>query len=156
LIDNYSWIGKWYIRAVEKESRKIVYEEHIKNQIMNGALDELFKPLYNDSADLEIKYLAVGTSSASVLNTQTTLEAEVFRTAYTTRTTSSDQELTTKYVIFDSEAQVQIEEIGVFGGASATTVSDTGTMISRILWSYDKTPTNIELQFQRTDKIQRA
>jgi hypothetical protein len=154
--NKYSWIGKYYVKAIEKSSGKILYEEEINNTIMNGALDEIYKSLYGDTPDVEIKYLALGTSSVSVATTQTQLVSEVFRTNYASRTTSSNQEVVTNYVVLDSEATVQIEEIGIFAGAAATTVTNSGTLVSRILWSYDKTSSNIELQFQRTDKIQRA
>jgi len=153
--NNYSWLGKWYIKARDTKIDKTIYEKEIKNTIMDIALEELTKTLYGESSDLEIKYLAVGTSSASIQTTQTMLGAEVFRAAHATRVTSSTEVITT-YVIFDTEAMVQIEELAIFGGSSATTTTDSGTMISRILWSYDKTLGNIELQFQRTDKIQRA
>ena len=151
----YSWLGEWTIKIFDSSTKELLHEDYIKNTIMNVGLDELCRPLYGGTPDLEIKYLAVGTSSATVAVTQTALGAEVFRTPYVSRTTTS-QEVNTVYTVLDSEAQVQIEEIGVFAGTAASGTSDTGIMLSRILWSYDKTPTNIEVQFQRKDTIQRG
>ena len=156
-MDNiFTWSGKWNIRAVDTDTQEVLHEETIHNMIMNVALDELYKPLYGVTADLELKYLAIGTSATAVAPTQTALDTEVFRTTYQSLTTSSNQEVISNFIVIDSEAQVLIEEIGIFGGTSASGTTDSGTMISRILFTYDKTPTNIELQFQRTDKVQRG
>ena len=150
------WLGKFFIKVFDTEKQEIKEEIEIKNTIMAGALDQLFKPLYGVSADIEVKYIALGTSTATVLTTQTQLGNEVFRVAYASRTTASDWKNTTNFVVLDTEAQVVIGEIGVFGGSTASATTNSGTMISRILWTYDKTASNIELQIQRTDQLQRA
>jgi hypothetical protein len=156
MIDNYGWLGKWYIKAINVQTKEIIKEEEIKNTIMEKALNELAKPLYGENANIYPSYLALGTSSVSVQTTQTQLQSEIFRTAYATRVTSSNNETITNYIVLDSEANEIINEIGIFGGSSASLTTNSGTMISRILWNYDKTSSNIELQFTRTDKIQRA
>lgn len=156
MIDINKWAGSFIIKAINTNTKEIIHEQKIKNTIMNVALDQLFKPLYGATADIEVKYIALGTSTATVLTTQTQLGNEIFRVSYASRTTSSDHKNVTNYVVLDTEAQVVIQEIGVFGGSTASATTNSGTMISRILWNYDKTATNIELQIQRTDQIQRA
>jgi len=156
VIQSNRWHGDFDITAINTDTKKVIHKQKIKNTIMNKALDQLFKSLYGASADIEVKYIAIGTSTATVLTTQTQLGNEVFRVSYASRTTSSDWKNITNYVVLDTEAQVVIQEIGVFGGTTASTTSNSGIMISRILWNYDKTATNIELQIQRTDQLQRA
>ncbi len=156
MIDLNKWLGKFFIKIVDTDTQEVKEEIEIKNTIMSGALDQLFKPLYGATPDIEVRYIALGTSTATVLTTQTQLGSEIFRVAYATRTTASDWKNTTNFVVLDNEANVIIREIGVFGGSTASATTNSGTMISRILWTYDKTASNIELQIQRTDQLQRA
>ena len=104
---------------------------------------------------LEIKYLAVGTDGSEIAN-PTTLGTEVFRTPPTvgpTRTLVGQTE--TEFQLLDSEANVNIRELGIFVGVNATATADTGLLLSRILYTKDKNP-NEEIVIKRIDIIKRG
>ena len=130
-------------------------DKKIKNTIMDTVLDQFIEVYQAQSVDLEIKYLALGTSATTVTNTDTQLGSEIFRTPITEQIKAATGTLRTEFVILDTEGVGLIEEIGLFGGSTATSSADTGTLISRILWSKNKT-SNEELNIIRTDTIIRA
>jgi hypothetical protein len=152
MIDNYGWQG--IVKVQVKQDGVIVEEKEIYNRVMNLALDEFIKVLY-DNPDMNIEYLALGTDNTAVADNQTKLVTEIFRCAYVSRTKTATGELTTVFVVNDSEAVATLEEIGIFCGSSASATVDTGTMSSRILWHRAKTA-NEEIQFTRIDRIVRA
>jgi hypothetical protein len=127
----------------------------IKNRIMDTVLEQLVACYKGNAADVEIKYLALGTDSTAVTDSDTTLGAEIFRTPISTQTDVDTGEILTEFIVLDTEAVAQIEEIGIFGGATANASADTGTLISRILWSKNKTNSE-EITFRRTDIIERG
>ena len=149
------WVGKWAIKVIDSKTRKVKEETVIKNRLMNTALDEMAKVLLGQSTDMEIKYLALGTGSTAITDTDTTLATEIFRTADQSLTDTGTGEVTSLFIVLDSEAVAAIEEIGVFGGTTATASADSGTLISRILWSRNKTNSE-EIQFTRVDTIGRG
>jgi len=122
---------------------------------MDNTLDELIKVLQGTSTDLEIKYLALGTDSTAITDTDAALGTEVFRVALTDITKSGTGELTSLAVVLDNEAVATIEEIGLFAGAAAGAGADSGTLVSRILWHRVKSASE-ELQFTRIDTIVRG
>ena len=130
-------------------------EASISNRLMNAVLDDLAECYQGTAPDLEIKYLALGTGNTAVTNSDTTLDTEIFRTPVTSQTKTGTGAVQTDFVVLDSEAVASIEEVGIFGGASATASADTGVLISRILWSKVKTNSE-ELNIVRTDTISRA
>jgi hypothetical protein len=151
--ENSGWLGIWKIKSKDIITGKIKQDE-IKNRVMDTALNELMKVIEGLSTDLEIKYLAVGTDNTPVTDSDLILGNEIFRTGYISRERVNN-ETTTIFTILDNEAVDHIEEIGVFGGSSATIITDSGTLISRILWSRNKTSTE-EIQFTRIDRMVRA
>jgi len=154
MIDDYGYLGKWTIKVTDKVTGEVT-EETIKNRIMDAALDELIKVLNGDAVDMGIAYIALGTGNTAITNTDTVLDTEIFRTAAVSKTKTSTGELTSIFIVLDSEAVATIEEIGIFGGSTATASADTGTLISRILWHKVKSNSE-EIQFTRTDRIVRA
>jgi hypothetical protein len=146
--DSHGWKGTFIIETPDGK-------ETIHNRVMNAALDELLKPLQGIAPNLEIKYLALGTSSTAITDTDTKLGAEIFRTQFTTKTKTGTGQLTSVAVVLDSEAVAIVEEIGVFGGSGATAAANSGTLISRILWHRNKTA-NEQIQFTRIDQIVRG
>jgi len=131
-------------------------EAVIDNRVMDAALDKLINSLTGVDPDLEIKYLALGTDNTAVTDSDTTLGTEIFRTAPTTGPSNTDTgEVTSEFVVLDSEAVATIEEIGIFAGSTATAAADSGTLVSRILWNKVKTNT-MEINFKRVDKIIRG
>jgi hypothetical protein len=154
MINLYGWQGLFKIRTLNKLTGKFE-EETIFNRVMDTALDELLDVLYNNAPDMEIKYLALGTSSIAVADNQTQLGSEIFRAPYTSRSKTSVGELTTVFDVLDSEGVGLLEEIGIFGGSTATADANTGKMISRVLWKKNKTALE-EIQFTRIDRMVRA
>jgi len=154
LINECKWKGYWSIKVIDKTTRKVIEEKIIKNKIMNTALDELLKVLQGGETDLEIKYMALGTSNTPVTPNELILGSEIFRTPPIAQVKTGIGELTTTFSVLDNEAVAQIEEIGIFGGSSAGITMNTGKLISRILWSRNKT-SNEEIQFTRIDRMVR-
>jgi hypothetical protein len=152
---NNNWHGMFEIEIKDKLTGQIKTEV-IRNRITNVAINELADVLVGNAPDLEIAYLAVGSSNAPIDDTDTILGSEAFRTQPTagpTRTATG--EITTEFTILDSEAVGQIEEIGIFCGSSASLTEDTGILLTRILWSKTKSSTE-ELTFKRIDRIRRG
>ena len=152
--EQIGWKGKWNIEVIDSKTRQIIDSVEINNRIMDAALDELIKVLQGLSTDLKIEYMALGTGNTAITNSDTQLVTEIFRTAPISETKTATGTLRTIFTVLDSEAVAQIEEIGIFGGSTATGTADTGTLISRILWSRNKTA-NEEIQFTRTDRMVR-
>jgi hypothetical protein len=130
------------------------FTERIKNRIMDTVLSQMVGAYKGDSLDLEIFYMALGTGNTAITNTDTTLDTEIFRTPITLQEDVTTGEIVTTFTVLDSEAVGSLEEIGIFGGSTATASADTGTLISRILWSKVKTNSE-EIEFRRTDKVVR-
>jgi len=143
-----------YFEIEVKENGKTKEKVKIKNLIMNNALDEVLKSLQDLTVDIGIKYLALGTSDTANTNALTQLGNEIFRTQFVDQDKVDIGELRTIFTVLDSEAVAQIEEIGIFCGSSATSSANSGLMLSRILWSRNKTNTE-EIQFTRVDKVVR-
>lgn len=148
MTNNVGWSGFFEIKTLNGI-------DVVKNRIMDVALDELLKVLQGQTTNLEIKYLAVGRDGTPVTNNQVLLGNEVFRTPFLSRNKSGIGELRHVTVIRDNEAVGSIREIGVFGGSSATDQANSGILISRILWSRDKTSLE-EIQITRIDRIVRG
>jgi hypothetical protein len=155
VIENGGVCGEFKIVVKDSITKEILHEEKIKNMIMNAALDELVQAYLGFIPDLWIRYLAVGTSNTVVVATQTQLGAESFRCAPSVlpAETLNTGEVQTTFNILDTEAKVNIQEIGIFCGNTATASANTGLMLSRVLWSYDKSVSNVEIQIIRTDKV---
>lgn len=91
-----------------------------------------------------ISYVALGTSSTTPAATDTQLGAEVFRkpvTSYTNVTTG--ELLVTGYFSSTDAVGINIAEIGFFGGASASSVANSGVLIAHGLYTLSS-KTNIE------------
>lgn len=154
MISVIGYSGMYKIRIFNKQTGKF-QEQEIKNRLMDTVLDELLDVLYDNAPDCNVAYLALGTSNIAVADNQTQLGAEAFRTPFTTQTKTGVGELTTVFDVLDSEAVMQIEEIGIFGGSTATATANSGKMISRILYSKNKTALE-EIQFSRIDRMVRV
>ena len=152
--NKYTWNGKFDIKVINKKTGEIKEETKV-NRVMNEVLNQLRDVLKGESADLEIKYLALGTSNTAITDTDTQLGAEIFRTQFIAREDISTGRVRHTFIVLDSEAVGQIEEIGIFGGSTATASANTGTLISRVLWNKEKTNQE-EIQFIRTDTIGRG
>src|SRR6266699_4277119 len=93
----------------------------------------------------KITYFALGTNNTAVVSTQTRLLNEVFRKKVTSVTNGASvgEVLINVYVAPGDTVGVDIEEIAVFGGNSATGTANSGVMFGRALWSHNP-KTNLE------------
>jgi hypothetical protein len=148
------WTGIFEIKIKNKNTGLIKCEE-VHNRLMNASLQELVKPLTGTAANLEIKYLALGTGTTTVTDNDAALATEIFRVADTSLSANATGQVTSEFVVLDSEAVATIEEIGIFGGTSATLTADVGICISRILWHHVKTNSE-EITFRRIDTLTRG
>lgn len=149
------WSGQFVIQIKNKLTGEIK-EEIINNRVMDAALNKIIEALDGTAVDMEIKYLAVGTSSAAIADNQTQLTAEIFRTApVVAPSRTATGQVDTEFTILDSEAIATIEEVGIFCGSTASGTADTGIMLSRILWHKVKTASE-EITLKRIDKVVRA
>jgi hypothetical protein len=130
-------------------------EEMIKNRITNAALNELMKILQGQAANMEIKFLALGTSANPIVDTDTKLGNEIHRVQFDTKEITATGQLTSIASAEAGEAVGIIEEIGIFGGPGATDAPNSGMLISRVLWHREKTSLE-EIQFTRIDTITRG
>lgn len=143
------WAGQFEI--IINDDEKFL----VNNRITDAGLNFLRNALNGEITSCEIKYLAVGTSSVAIADNQTSLGAEIFRAPFVTSSKPSTGVLERTAIILDNEAVANIREIGIFAGATATTTLGSGVMLSRVLYTRNKT--NLEsIQFIRRDTIQRA
>ena len=93
----------------------------------------------------KIKYFAVGTGTNAPTTSDHTLQSEVFRKAVTSFTngTNTGETLINVYVAPNDAVNVNIQEVAVFGGNSATSAANSGVMLGRALWSHNP-KTNME------------
>lgn len=131
------------------------FSEKLFNRVMDTVIQSQVNILKGQYTNLEIKYLALGTSNTPITDTDTQLGNEIFRTPIVERTEPGVGQLQHRFIALSTDAVAQIEEIGIFGGTDATATANSGILISRILWSRNKTA-NEEITFIRTDKVVRG
>jgi hypothetical protein len=152
-----NWDGKYCIRRINPDTKEVIEEEIIFNRILNTALDEMAKALYDGSNDLVVKYLGVGTTTASVYNTTTSLGSETWRTAAAVGATISNiGEVKNTFFILSTEAKFHIRELGIYAGSTASGTVGTGKLMSIVSWDYDRTSINEEVQITRYDSFNRS
>lgn len=146
-------LGKYNL--IVRENGIIIEDIDFTNLITNAYLDELAKVPQGIAPDFEIKYVAIGTDNTTPTVTDTTLGTEIFRKQVTSQDKTGTGEVTTIFVIFDSEAVANWQEIGIFVGSTATGSADSGVLASRVLYSRNKTALE-EIQITRKDIFGRA
>lgn len=151
-----NWDGKYVITIKNANTGEVIKEDVIYNRILDNALNEMAKALYDGSNDCVVKYLALGTQTASTLNTATNLGSETFRTYRSSSTISNTGEVKNVFYILKDEAKFEIKEIGIFAGSTATATATTGIMISTVGWIYDKSGVDEEIQITRYDSFNRS
>lgn len=93
------------------------------------------------TSDINIKYVAVGTSGTAPSASDTQLGAEAFRkpmTASANGASAGEGVFTLSLSPQDTVGTV-IAEVGWFAGASATGVANSGVLVARGLYSHTKT-----------------
>lgn len=96
-----------------------------------------------------IKYVALGSGTTTPQITDTQLANEIFRKLATSYTNGGTGEiLINLYVSPNDLVNQNIEEVGFFGGATATSKGNSGVLLARGLFTHNP-KTNLEsIQFQ--------
>ncbi len=117
-------------------------------QKTNVGLNLLRDAMANNNLSV-VKYVALGTGSTTPALGDTKLVNEVFRKAVTSYTNGATGELfINMYLAPGDSVGTDIEEVGFFGGATATSSANSGVLIARGLFSHNP-KTNLEsIQFQ--------
>lgn len=97
----------------------------------------------------QITYVALGTSSTAPTAADTQLGSEVFRKKVTASTNGATGEILINMYLAPGDAiGKDIEEVGFFGGASATSRANTGVLIGHGLYSHNPKSNVESIQFQ--------
>lgn len=115
------------------ERRKV-----FKNLACNAGRTALLNFIASAGGSTGITYFAVGTGTTAPLATDTQLGTEVFRKAITSTTISGNQILISTFFLA-AEGNFSYTEAGPFGGASATSTANTGTLYAHAPYIYTKT-----------------
>lgn len=150
------WEGKYKIIVKDAQTKKIIKEEIKFNRILDSALIEMGKALYDGNNDCIVNYLGLGTSTATLLNTLTSLGSETFRTYRIDSTVSGTGEVKNIFSILANEAKFHIKEVGIFMGSTATIDIGTGRLLSIISWDFNKTDLNVDVDIIRYDSFNRS
>ena len=148
---------KGYFDIKVYRNGKLFKHDIVKNILTDVALNKEIEILLGNAPDMQIEYMAFGTSNTtpSVSDAQLGSESARFQpTTAFTRTAIGTVEGSV-FLASGDLVGVNIREIGVFCGSGATSSANTGTLLSRILWSFDKTA-NDEIEITRSDIIQRG
>lgn len=152
IIGNFTWRVNVKATAFDLQGNIIDVQE-LHNLIMSVGKNLFRDALGGIITDQKIKRLGIGGTNTAPAVGQTTLFSEFFRKAPTLYAPGATGIIVTTTYIAPTEANTpKIEELGWFNGALATDTADSGIMISRVLYSRQKT--NLEsLQVERTDTI---
>ncbi len=145
------WRGHVKITARFTDGRPPEVTE-FDNLIVDAGLNAARDALVADaSGPAQIRVCALGDDNTAPAAGNTALGNEEFRKAITKTAAGATGVMVTTCYIAPYESVAQIEEIGWFAGDAADPdTADSGTLISRVLYSRNKT--NLEsLQIERTD-----
>ena len=150
---NIKWKRNVKITVKDLEGN-ITDVQEIKNLITTVGLNMLRDALHavGDVADCEIKYVEVGTGSTAPALTDVALDTYSFRKIMTSTSKPADGQTKCICYIAPSEAVVAIEEIAWWAGTAAAAGEATGIMVSRVLYSRNKTAFE-SIQIERTDTV---
>ncbi len=105
-------------------------------QITNGWLN-LLRDSLAGAASPQITYVALGSGTNTPAVTDTALQTEVFRKAVTTYTNGATGEVQISLFLAPGDAIGQnIQEVGFFAGATASSSPGSGVLVARGLWAH--------------------
>lgn len=148
------WTRDGVIEITVKRNGIIISKDVVKNLIMDIVLDEMSGQLVGEPSDLEIKYCALGTGNTAPTGSDTLLDTEIYR-GYRTDLFEFNAEVVSEFIFLTGEGTGAIKEIGIFGGASATSSVDSGRLLARFLYDRVKTA-NDEWIVRRMDILRRG
>lgn len=133
-------------------------EIHRMQNIITNAGKNMYRDILRGAqTDGAIRWIALGSGSTAELVTQTQLVSEQFRKAVTQFNTvglSNGQVNTILYVAPGEANTFTIAEVGWFASPSATSATNSGIMIARVLLGTPISKTALQsIQITRTDSI---
>ena len=123
-----------------------VHMDTMKNLVVTVG-KELVADLLLDVESVGITYHAIGTFGSGLTLSNATLGTEVGRKLWTSKTRTGPVITFTAFYLA-SECTYNIAEVGCFGGAMASALSDSGVLFSRLLQSYDNSAGLVDLTFE--------
>lgn len=100
----------------------------------------------------KITYVALGNGTTAPTAGDTQLASETFRKAVTSYTNGGTGELLVSMYLGPSDlVGGDIEEVGFFGGSSATTTPNSGILLARGLWSHPSKSNSESITFTLDD-----
>ncbi len=125
-------------------------ELDLTDDIMADTEDYILYP-----ASAGIRYVELGTGDTAPALADVALDTYLFRKIMTSTSKPADGQTRRTVYIAPGEAVDALEEIGWWAGAAAAAGEATGILISRVLYSRNKTALE-SLQIERTDTITEA
>ena len=150
---NLKWTSNVKVIARDLDGN-ITDVQEFHNLITTVGLNMVRDALHSvgDVADCEIKYVEVGTGNTAPALTDVALDTFLFRKIMTSTSKPADGQTRCTVYIAPTEAVAALEEIGWWAGAAAGAGAASGIMVSRVLYSRNKTALE-SLQIERTDTI---
>ena len=95
-----------------------------------------------------VTYVALGSSSTTPSVTDTTLGSETFRKAVTSTTNGATGEILINMYLSPGDANgSNIQEVGFFGGNTATALQNTGVLLAHGLYAHNPKLNTESIQF---------
>jgi hypothetical protein len=131
------------IRELEPHA---LFRNDRNNLIVTSGLG-LVAQMLNDEEDVGLTYHAIGTGATTPVIGDTVLDTESNRKLWTSKIRTG---AVVSYSVFylANESDYDIEECGVFGGATASLTPDSGTLFSHYLQAYDNSAGLVDLTFE--------
>lgn len=158
LLDNLGHQGLFNLQLLDAETKEVIQEIDITNQIMQFARNRYLRMLSGQTSgvsvnDLAIRYMAIGDGTTPVATSNTKLANERYRQQVTAKTLQADRVISMLSISpFVTSANFRIREIGVFCGSGASQSKDSGFLLARVLVDIDKNSNTI-LNITRQDIV---
>jgi hypothetical protein len=167
LKEKYGWIGK--VRLIKKDikTNKILTDKVFFNRLMNNALDEIIKALYNTGeTNMRLRHVGFGNDNTANNDTMESLENELYRVPIITGLRIGTGIVQSTGIMLDTEppdlaGAITIKEIGFFAGENSLNWNDgggkdTGLMISRLVISSESKTDTQQINIVREDQFSRG
>lgn len=126
----------------KKKAGKITEIKRYANMVVNKGLQHLCLAMIDTGYTEGITYLALGSGNTAAAAGDTTLETEVFRITFSTRT-RTNQSITLSAFLTTSQGNGTHYEMGCFGNG-ATASADSGDLFNHLVMTGGETKVNTE------------
>ncbi len=143
--------GDFNIKGFDVNTKELVEEIDKNNLLMDAYLDGFITALSGSDPDMQIRYLAIGDGTTAVTGQDTKLSNERKRIFIANRDKTNTGELTSIWLVASTQANFEWQELGIYGGSTASATKDSGKLLARVLINIDKT-VDKEYQVTRRDR----